>query len=109
MPTMSTLVINAPKQRVGQGPTYKTFAETFAKGIGRDYAISENLAVQTSPRCTVVLLSKDEHKRAEGELVRLVRTVKAGNGIQRYDVHIKNLRMVSYKPESLNRNGVAVI
>jgi len=52
---------------------------------------------------------KDEQKRAEGELIRLVRNGKAGNGIQRYDVHIKNLRMVSYKPESLNRNGVAII
>ncbi len=55
------------------------------------------------------MLSKDELKRAEGELDKLVPTVKTRNGIQRYDVYIKNLRMVSYKPESLNRNGVAVI
>ena len=56
-----------------------------------------------------MLLSKDERKRAEGKLVRLVPTIKAGNGIQRYDVHVEGLRKVPYKPEDINRNGVAVL
>jgi hypothetical protein len=46
-----------------------------------------------------VLLSKDEELRAEGELVELVPKSKTGSGIQRYDVHMKNLKMVPYKPK----------
>ncbi len=57
----------------------------------------------------MVLLSKDEGLRAEGELTELVPRSKTGSGIQRYNVHIANLRMVPYKPERLNRNGIAVI
>lgn len=106
---MPTLVISAPKERVGVGPTYKSFGDTYASGIGRDYAIVSRLAEQITPGWRVVLLSKDEHKRAEGQLVQLVEATKAGNGIQRYDVHIRNLKMVPYVPEDLNRNGVAVI
>jgi hypothetical protein len=54
-------------------------------------------------------LSKDEQLRAEGELTELIPKSKTGSGIQRYDVHIRNLKMVPYKPERLNRNGIAVI
>ena len=105
---MPTLVINAPREMV-QSDSKKSFENTLATGVGEGYAISRTLFEQCRPGCPVVLLSKDERKRAEGKLVRLVPTSKAGNGIQRYDVHIKDLAVVPYKPEALNRNGVAVI
>jgi hypothetical protein len=57
----------------------------------------------------VVLLCKDTEKRAEGKLVKLVPTGKTDNGIERYDVYFENIKMVPYKAERLNRNGVAVI
>jgi hypothetical protein len=59
--------------------------------------------------CKVVLLSKDQKLRAEGEFVKLDPMTKTNNGIQRYDVHVKDFRSVPYKPERLNRNGVALI
>ena len=105
---MSTLVINAPKAKVEQTRA-QSFEATFASGVGDGYAITKILFAQLSAGCGVVLLDKDQGKRAEGTLVQLVPTEKTENGIQRYDVHIKNLKMVPYKPESLNRNGVAVI
>ena len=77
--------------------------------MSKDYAINAKLFPRITLGGRVVLLCKDEPRRAEGRLVKLVPTFKAGNGIQRYDVHIENLKMVPYKPESLNRNGVAAI
>jgi hypothetical protein len=56
-----------------------------------------------------VVLDKDKKQRAEGLLIKPVPTVKAKNGGQRYDVHIKDLKPVIYKSEKLNHNGVAVI
>ncbi len=106
--SMAILVINAPKWRVRQ-ENAKSFEKTFQSGIGDGYAISKNLFDQLSPMCVVVLLSKDQKLRAEGRLIKLVPTTKTKNGIQRYDVYIENLTMVPYRPERLNRNGVAVI
>ncbi len=105
---MVALVINAPKEKT-QSEAKRSFRDTFEKGVGEGYAIAMNLFEQCHPSCTVVLLSKDEQKRAEGKLVALVPTEKTGSGMQRYDVYIKELRMVPYKSEALNRNGVAVI
>ena len=98
---------NAPKQMVNSEDK-RSFEQTLATGIGRGYAIAHNLWLLCRPGCSVVLLSKDEGKRAEGTLLKLVPTEKAGNGIQRYDVHIDGLRPAPYQPEALNRNGVAV-
>lgn len=105
---MSTLVINAPMAKVEQ-ERKQSFETTFASGLGDGYAIANGLFVRLSAGCGVVLLDKDQGKRAEGTLIELVPTEKTGNGIQRYDVHIKNLKMVPYRPENLNRNGVTVI
>ena len=90
---MATLVINAPASKVQQ-ENKRRFGNTFSSGIGDEYAISKNLVAQISPGCCVELLDKDQELRAEGELIELVRKSKAGNGIQRYDVCIANLRMV---------------
>lgn len=105
---MPSLVINAPKQQVVLN-NKKSFQETFGSGIGQGYAIWRTLFNQIYPGCKVVLLCKDERRRGEGILEKLVPTDKTINGIQRYDVHIRDLRIVSYKPENLNRNGVAVV
>lgn len=105
---MPALVINAPREQVDAG-FKKSFDSTMRTGVGEGYAISRTLYDQCRPGMVVVLLSKDEGKRAEGRLIRLVPGEKAGNGIQRYDVHVEGLAMVKYKPEALNRNGVAVI
>jgi hypothetical protein len=105
---MRTLVINAPKAKVEQ-ESKQSFESTLGSGVGDGYAIAGSLFAQLSAGCGVVLLDKDQRKRAEGTLVQLVPTEKTGNGIQRYDVHIKTLKIVPYSPESLNRNGVAVI
>jgi hypothetical protein len=100
-------VINAPKSAVKQGS--RSFQNTFTSRIGEEYAISAGLYSLLSPGCTVALLSKDEKLRAEGKLLKLVPKSWTNNGLRRYDVHIKNLKMVAYKPERLNRNGIAVI
>ena len=104
---MTTLVIHAPKWRAQQDA--RSFENTFASGVGDGYAIASRLYAQVHVGCKVVLLCKETRKRAEGQLVGLDPDEKTGNGIQRYNVRMKNLQMVPYKPESLNRNGVAVI
>lgn len=105
---MATLVIHAPRWRESYDNA-KSFQSTLLSGIGEDYAISKQLFAQLDEGCRVVLLSKDQKLRAEGRLDKLVPTKKARNGIQRYNVHIKNLQRVEYQPERLNRNGIAVI
>ena len=105
---MISLVINAPKAQVNQNKK-KGFLETFKSGVGQGYAIKKSLFNQISPGCKVVLLSKDQKLRAEGILVKTTPTFKTKNGIQRYDVIINGFELVAYKPEALNRNGVAVL
>lgn len=105
---MATLVINAPKKQVDEN-NKKDFENTFSTGVGEGYAINSTLFSQISSGCKVVLLSKDEKKRAEGRLVKLVPTYKTNNNIQRYNVYVEGFARVPYRPESLNRNGIAVI
>ncbi|MGD0415532.1 MAG: hypothetical protein ABSA80_09280 [Terriglobales bacterium] len=105
---MATLVINAPKAKIRQ-TNAQSFETTLTSCVGDGYAIWKTLVAQVNTGSGVVLLDKDQKKRAEGTLVRLVPIEKTGNGIQRYEVHMKNLRIVPYKSERLNRNGVAVI
>ena len=95
---MLTLVINAPKAKA-QEENKRSFKITFDRRIGDEYAIWSHWVSFIVPGCNVVLLSKDEELRAEGELVELVPKSKTGSGIQRYDVHMKNLKMVPYKPK----------
>ncbi|MCX6048570.1 MAG: hypothetical protein NT075_25995 [Chloroflexi bacterium] len=111
---MKSLVINAPKSQVDQG-IKKSFQRTMSSGVGEGYAISKNLYDELcidgkiSSDCGVVLLSKDQKLRAEGILVKLVCAGKTKTGMQRYDVHIDELKPVTYKTESLNRMGIAII
>jgi hypothetical protein len=101
---MVALVINAPKHT-----NKRSFESTLVSGVGEGYAIWSTLIGRCQPGCRVVLLSKDERKRAEGSLVKLVPTEKTGSGVQRYDVHIERMSLVPYKAEALNRYGVAVV
>jgi hypothetical protein len=54
-------------------------------------------------------LNKDSEQRTDGKLVNLVPTGTAENGIEGYDIHFENIKMVPYKTEKLAKNGVAVI
>jgi len=104
---MTWLVIHAPNVRTRKEGA-RGFDETIGKGVGC-YAINRRLFSQLTAGCGVVLLCKDRHRRAEGTLVKLEPNGKTNNNIQRYEVHIANLREVKYKSERLNRNGVAII
>ena len=105
---MPTLVISAPRQKA-ELEQKRSFERTVETGVGDEYAIPAGKVVQLYAGCKVVVLDKDQRKRAEGTLVELVPRSKANNGMQRYDVLIKDLRLVDYKSEDLGRTGVAVI
>ena len=106
---MPTLVIHAPNWRVKGGG--RSFEWVMTHGMGYRYAIYKQYLDIIQPDCTVVVIRKDgKRKRAEGQLVNLVPTgIFTKNGIQRYNIHIKNLSEVIYKPEKLNRCGIAVL
>ena len=104
---MTTLVIHAPSSKVVQ-ESKRSFDKTLESRVGDEYAIYQNLLPRLSAGCRVVVLDKNQRKRAEGTLVKLEPRSKTENGIQRYDVHITDLKRVEYKPEALNRCGIAV-
>ncbi len=107
---MPTLVIHAPRRTVVTKNS-RTFKSTCAKRVGDKYAIFDSLVRQLSPGCPVILLSKDEKKRAEGKLTKLELRTVAKNGVPRYDVHIGELNEVNYRGDKikLNRCGVTVL
>lgn len=112
---MPTLVLHAPEHQLGRKDT-KSFIDTFNTQIGKAYALNSKIHCQITFDCRVVLLCKDKQLRADGELDKLIpattedgRLWITGNGIQRYDIYVKNFELVDYKPEKLNRNGVAII
>ncbi len=117
---MPSLVIHAPEYQLVREGT-KSFEDTFQSGIGEAYALNSTILRNVFSEGVirlgwrVVLLCKDRRRRAEGELVRLEPAMRngrpwfTGNHIRRYDVYVRNFKIVPYRPESLNRNGVAVI
>lgn len=102
---MATIAILANSNKT---PSFEDILRT---GIGPRYAIWEKWAVKIKPGWTVVLLRKDKNKkRAEGILVRRpVETDEYVNGVQRYNVHFKDMKEVSFKNVNFNYYGVAVI
>jgi hypothetical protein len=106
--TVPTLIIHAPKEKV-DAEGHPSFARTLDSGVGEGYAISKADAARLGPGDAVVVLSKDERRRAEGRLEKLVPNGRTESGMQRYDVHIKDLKVVDYKPERLGRTGVSVV
>jgi hypothetical protein len=105
---MTTLIIHAPREKVEQEGK-RSFSQTMRSGIGDAYAIPSDKAHRLRRGDKVVVLSKDERRRAEGYLVDLLPNGRTKTGMQRYDVHIRDLEEVSYKPEPLGRTGVAVV
>jgi hypothetical protein len=111
---MPSLVIHAPDYQVYENDK-KSFKDTFETGVGRGYALNSTILRQIPSVDRVVLLCKDKRRRAEGDLVKLEPATKDGkpwftnNHIRRYDVYVENFKLVPYRFEELNRNGVAVI
>ena len=105
---MNTLVIHAPKGKATL-EAKRSFESTIKSGIGDGYAIPKKHHFMIHSECKVIVLSKDQNLRAEGKLEKLVPSGKADNGIIRYDVYIKELCIVEYRPERLYRTGISVI
>ena len=105
---MTRLILHAPK-RTTQADEKRSFDRIVATGIGEGYILSRRERELCYPGCQVVILSKDERRRAEGICVKIIPTYKANNYQQRYDIYISMINIVPYHNESLNRNGVAVI
>jgi hypothetical protein len=103
------------KQLTLHAPYYKskgageTFDDMKSSGLAGGYILTTKDDAQLKPGCKVVLFDKDRERRAEGQLKKIVKAYKAGNGQQTYDVYFEKVAMVPYKSESLRRNsGVAV-
>jgi hypothetical protein len=106
---MSTLFLSAPKSKAQSGTHHRDFYTILGSGIGPDYGIYPNLFGQICPGMKAVVFDRDRQKRAEGAVVNYTPTMKAGNGVQRYDVQIRNLMEVAYaNPPKVNYFGVAI-
>jgi len=105
---MPSLVINAPKKQVVENKK-QSFDTTLKTGIGDGYAIDRKTFALIHPGCKVILLSKDEKRRAEGRLVKLVPTSLTLTGMQRYNVYIRDLVEIKYRSEKLLHTGVALL
>ncbi len=111
---MLKLILSAPQSQAQGGK--RSFDSTVTLSIGDSYGISrknyEKLSealVKGNP-VQVIVLCKDGKRQAEGLLVKLVRTIKPFHDLQRYDVHIKNLKIVPFTGAgiALTRKGVTV-
>jgi hypothetical protein len=107
---MKTLVIHAPSSKA-QGEGKRSFEETVKRQIGDGYVIARTELPLITPGCNVVVLDNETEKRAEGKLVKLEQEGFTNTGMLRYNVHMKDLRKVSYKPIGvrLNHRGIAII
>jgi hypothetical protein len=107
---MPTLFLSAPKVKTQHGSGfYRTFDTILLSGVGPDYGIYTTLIGQVRPGMRVVVFDRDVRRCAEGVMVNYVPTTKAGNGVQRYNVNIRNLKEVLYvNPPRINYFGVAV-
>jgi hypothetical protein len=118
---MPSLVIHAPEYQTPR-PDMQSFQDTFDKGVGKAYALDRTISRQLPPEGAirppgwrVVLLCKDRRRRAEGDYIRIEPAARedgawfARNHTCKYNVYVENFVMVPYRPEALNRHGVAVI
>jgi hypothetical protein len=106
---MSTLYLSAPKARVQPaGEFYRDFYTILQNGIGPNYAIYANIFAQLHPGIRAVVFDRDRRLRAEGVISAV--EPRPSNRVQRYHVHISNLRKVPYtNPPGVNRCGVALV
>jgi len=109
---MLTFFIGAPYRKAPPGQRY-SFEYIYQTGTGEGYAIWQKWASIINSGMPVVLLRNDKYtKRAEGILAGPLKpTGSYIKGVQRYDVHIRDLKHVAYKkpPQKLNPFGVLVI
>ena len=77
---MPSLVINAPENQV-KSNNKKSFEDTLKSGKGEGYVIYKSILSQIQPGCTVILLCKDNKRRAEGKLIKLEPVTKILNSI----------------------------
>lgn len=103
------LVISAPHSKSVSGYDFRSFEGIFSSGIGPTYIISDDDREQLPTGSKVVIINNEDEKRAEAQLTEFKFAEMAANGQARYDVHLVNPKMVPYKKERLNRNGVAII
>jgi hypothetical protein len=103
------LVISAPHSKAVSGYDFRSFEGIFSSRIGPTYIISDFDREQLPPGSKVIIIDNEYEKRAEARLAEFKLAEMAGNGQARYDVRLVNPKMVSYKKERLNRNGVAII
>jgi hypothetical protein len=103
------LVISAPPSKAESGYDSHSFEKIYLSGVGPTYIISDRDREQLPPGSKVILIDNESEKRAEAQLTGFSFAEMAANGQARYDVHLVNPKMVAYKKESLNRNGVAII
>ena len=107
---MPTLYLSAPKARTQQGiGFYRPFQHIMATGIGPDYGIfaSDMRQIHAAGAVKVVVFDKDQRLQAQGVFHHCTPKAKAGNGVQRYDVHTGGFAPVAYTiPPRMSRFGV---
>jgi hypothetical protein len=104
---MATLIINAPKKG-----TKRSFEEVIKTGYAVGYAISRKDYQKLMPKTSEVIIIRKNfkyEKRAEGILYKIEEGGKTPQGVQRYNIWIKDIKLVNYMSEKINRFGVAVI
>ena len=109
MGKIMTLIIHAPARRSTSGPN--SFNSILKTGLGPGYALSKKEANIIMPGFKLVLLRKDKDKaRAEGQLVKIVATDRmTPQGLMRYDIYFKDMKLVPYRTERLNHFGVSLV
>jgi len=106
---MPTIYLSAPHSKTQVGTHRRDFFTILANGIGPDYGIWSTLIGQVVPGMSAVVFDRDRGLRAEGTIVSYAATVKAANGVQRYDLIMRGLTQVTYtNPPKVNYFGVAI-
>jgi hypothetical protein len=100
---MATLSLSAPAAKKTRTP----FPTIVATSIAPGYIISSKCIGKLVPgSSTVAVLDKTSKKRAEAIFDKLVPAGFAKNVKRRYNVHIKDLKIVHYVPVKFGHDGV---
>jgi hypothetical protein len=106
---MPTLLLLAPKSRAQPGTHRRDYYTILANSVGPDFGISAHQISQVTVGMPVIVFDRDRSLQAGGVVAGYTPTSRAGNGVQRYDVAIRDLASRQYtNPPSVNRFGVAV-
>jgi len=105
----AALVLSAARDKVSTANAAPSFEQIVATGIGPTYAISDSDRRKISIGCRVVIIDKQKRKRAEATVDRFVLAGKTETGMQRYDVHFKDVQEATYSDERLERWGTSVV